>query len=116
MKWYDLADQKLLLSNSKTIRKKYWLINTDQDTIPRRKTKLGISDWINHRKAIPFPKRQNLDSSNLKEFADDKFEFDENGRRYSKRVENSAGKGEIGRYEHFLLFPQYFQNIYTAET
>ena len=29
----------------------------------------------------PFPKRQILDSSKLKEFADDNFKFDENGKR-----------------------------------
>ena len=50
-----------------------------------------------------------LDSSNLKEFADDNFKFDENGRKLSKRVENTAGKGEIARYEQFLLFSQCFQ-------
>ena len=33
----------------------------------------------------PFPKRQNLDSSKLKEFADDNFKFDENGRKFYKR-------------------------------
>ena len=27
----------------------------------------------------------------------------------SKRVENTVGKGEIARYEQFLLFPQRFQ-------
>ena len=32
--------------------------------------------------------------------------FDENGRKLSKRVENTVGKGEIGCYEQFLLFPQ----------
>ena len=37
-----------------------------------------------------------LDSSKLKEFADNNFKFDENGRKLSKRVE-------------FLLFPQCFQ-------
>ena len=50
-----------------------------------------------------------LDSSKLKEFADDNFKFDENGRKLSKRVENTVGKGEIARYEQFLLFPQCFQ-------
>ena len=45
---------------------------------------------------------------NLKEFADDNFKFDENGRKLSKRVENTVGKGEIARYEQFLLFPQCF--------
>ena len=50
-----------------------------------------------------------LDSSKLKEFADDNFKFDENGRKLSKRVENTVGKGEIARHEQFLLFPQCFQ-------
>ena len=45
----------------------------------------------------------------LKEFADDNFKFDENGKKLSKRVENTVGKGEIARYEQFLLFPQCFQ-------
>ena len=52
---------------------------------------------------------QILDSSKLKEFADNNFKFDENGRKLSKRVENTVGKGEIARYEQFLLFPQCFQ-------
>ena len=51
----------------------------------------------------------NLDSSKLKDFADDNFKFDENGRQLSKQVENTVGKGEIARYEQFLLFPQCFQ-------
>ena len=37
------------------------------------------------------------------------FKFDENRRKLSKRVENTVGKGEIARYEQFLLFPQCFQ-------
>ena len=37
------------------------------------------------------------------------FQFDENGRKPYKRVENTVGKGEIARYEQFLLFPQCFQ-------
>ena len=50
----------------------------------------------------------NLNSSKLKEFADNNFEFDENGRKFSKTVENTVGKGEIARYEKFLLFSQFF--------
>ena len=45
----------------------------------------------------------------MKEFADDNFIFDENGRKLSKWVENAVGKGEIARYEQCLLFPQCFQ-------
>ena len=50
-----------------------------------------------------------LDSSKLKEFADDNFKFDENGRKLSKRVENTVGKREIARYKQFPLFPQCFR-------
>ena len=65
---------------------------------------------------MPFPKQQILDSSKLKEFADNNFKFNENSRRFSKRVENTVGKGEIARFEPFLLFPQCFQKTCTADT
>ena len=58
---------------------------------------------------------QILDSSKLKEVADDNFKFDENGRKFSKWVESTVGKGEIARYEQFLLFPQRFQMTCTAD-
>ena len=41
----------------------------------------------------------------LKDFADDNFKFDENSRKLFKLVENAVGRGEIARYEQFLLFP-----------
>ena len=64
----------------------------------------------------PFPKQQILDASKLKGLADDNFKFDENCRKLIKWVENTAGKGEIARYEQFLLFPQCFQKVCTAGT
>ena len=57
-----------------------------------------------------------LVSSKLKEFADDNFKFEESGRKISKLVENTMGKGEIARNEQFLLFPQCFQKTSTADT
>ena len=57
----------------------------------------------------PFPKRQILDAPKLKKFADDNLQLNENGGKFSKMIENTVGKGEIARYEQFLLFPQYFQ-------
>ena len=66
--------------------------------------------------AQPFPKCQILDYSKLKEFADDNVKFDENGRRFSKWVENTVGKEEIACYEHFLLFPQCLEKNCTADT
>ena len=58
---------------------------------------------------VHFPKLQILDSSKLKELADDNFfKFDENGRKFSKQVENAVGKGDIDHYEQYLLFPTVF--------
>ena len=45
----------------------------------------------------------------MKQFADDNFKFDENSRKFSKRVENTVDKGEIACYKQFLLFLQCFQ-------
>ena len=45
----------------------------------------------------------------MKEFAD------KNGRKFSKRVENTMGKGEIARYEQFLLSLQCFQKTFIAD-
>ena len=59
----------------------------------------------------PFPKQQLLDSSKLKEFADDNFEYDENGRKFSKWVENTVRKGEIAHQEPFLLSHSVFRRL-----
>ena len=69
--------------------------------------------WERH---LPFLKQQILDSSKLKEFADDNFKFDENGTKYFRRVENTVGKGEIARYTQFILFLQCLQKTCTADT
>ena len=66
-------------------------------------------------KVNPF-KFQILNSFKLKEFADYYFKFDENGRKFSKRVQNPVGKGEIACFEQFLLFPQCFQKTNTVDT
>ena len=57
----------------------------------------------------PLPDDKFLDSSKLREFADNNFKFDKNGRKLSERVENTVGKGEIACYDQFLFFPQCFQ-------
>ena len=40
-----------------------------------------------------------LEFPKLKEFADDNFQLDDNGKKFSKQVENTVGKGEIAHYE-----------------
>ena len=37
-------------------------------------------------------------------------------KKFSKRVESTVGKGEIARYEQFLLFIQCFLETCTADT
>ena len=71
---------------------------------------------LSKKHSLPFPKRQILNSSKLKEFADDNLIFEENGTKFSKWVENTVGKGEIARYEQFLLFPLCFQKTFPADT
>ena len=58
-----------------------------------------------------FPKQQILDSSKLKEFADDNFKFDENSRKFSKWVENTVRKGEIAHHEQFSFSHSVFKRF-----
>ena len=58
-----------------------------------------------------FPKRQILDPSKLKEFADDNFKFVENDRKYSKRVENTVGKGELLVTSNFSFSHRVFKRL-----
>ena len=50
----------------------------------------GLSHHIN-----PLPDDKILDRPKLKQSADDNFKFHENSSEFSKRVENTVGKGEI---------------------
>ena len=58
----------------------------------------------------------NLDPSKLKEFADDNFKFEKNGRKFCICMENIVGKEEIARYEQSLFFPLRFQKTCSADT
>ena len=57
----------------------------------------------------PLPDDKILDWSKLNQSADDNFEFGVNSRKFSKLIENTVGKGEIARYEQFLIIPWCFQ-------
>ena len=57
------------------------------------------------------PNDKILDWSKLKQSADDNFQFDENSRKFSKQVKNTVGKGQIARYEQFLLFHSVFKQL-----
>ena len=47
---------------------------------------------IQRTKYLTISQTTNLDSSKLKEFADDNFNFDKNGRNFSKWVVKTAGE------------------------
>ena len=58
------------------------------------------------------PNDKILDCTNLEAFAFGKFIMAKMVICVSDRVENFVGKGENAGYQHFLLFPQYFQKLY----
>ena len=81
-----------------------------QCNLPVEKCFNAYSTFSNYRFRLTLsPNDKFLDFSKLKEFADDNIKFYANGEKFSKWVENTVGKGEIARYEQFLLFPRYFQ-------
>ena len=53
-------------------------------------------------------KPQILDSSKLVEFADDNFKLDENGGKFSKKVQNTVGKGKNCSLRAISPFPTVF--------
>ena len=65
----------------------------------------------NHEFIAPFPKLNILYSSKLKEFADDNFEFDWNGRKFSKRVESILSFSRNVFYTSQNIF-QFLRHIY----
>ena len=56
--------------------------------------------------------RKTLDSSKLKEFSDNNFKFDKMAESSPKRPKCFLGKGEIARYEQFLLFLVFSKDLY----
>ena len=59
----------------------------------------------------PITRQQILDSSKLKKFEDDNFKFDENGRKLSKWVENTVGKGELLVTSNFSFSHSVFKRL-----
>ena len=55
----------------------------------------------------PFPNDKFETLPNWESFQTTILNFDETGKKLSKRVENTVGKGEIAHYEQCLLFPQF---------
>ena len=71
---------------------------------------------LNSKPSLTLSQTTNFRLFQTEEVSDNSFKFDENGRKFSKWVENTVGKGEIALYEQFLLIPQCFQKTSTADT
>ena len=100
--WQNTSGPSLVLVNLRIIGKYSCMLAVAM-------IRLIYVEWKGCITPLTITRRQILVSSKLREFADDNFKFDENGRKLSKWVENTVGKGEIAHYEQFLLFPQCFQ-------
>ena len=59
---------------------------------------MSIERHSNQSNSQLFLKQQILDSSKLKEFADDTFKFDDHGGKFYKRAENTVEKEEIAKF------------------
>ena len=57
------------------------------------------------------PNSKILDWSKFKAYADHTIKVTQKLKFVLEVVENIMGKGENTGYQHFLLFPEYFQNI-----
>ena len=57
-----------------------------------------------------------LDTTELKAFADDNLNIAKMKISLFDIVENTEGKGENAGSQHFLIFPQCFQNVFSSRT
>ena len=62
----------------------------------------------------PLPDNKILGLPKLKPFADGKSNITQNIKVVLHRIENIVGKEENAGYQHFLLFPQYFQKTFSS--
>ena len=60
------------------------------------------------------PDNKILDWSKLKAFADDQSNVTQNIKVVFHGIENIVGKEENAGYQHFLLFPQCFQKVFSS--
>ena len=57
-------------------------------------------------------KKVELGAIALEDIVDNIFKFVEISRKFSKRVENGVGKGEIAHHKQFLLLLQFSKDLY----
>ena len=72
--------------------------------------KIGLQQYLPYQNMFnSLPNNKFLDWSKLKAFVDDRTKLTEKMKFILEMVENILGKGGNAGYQHFLLFPQYFQ-------
>ena len=68
----------------------------------------GLLELLPSSEELTPPQMTNFRLPKLKELTDDNFKIDENGRKLSKQVENTMGKGKIALYKQFSFLPHCF--------
>ena len=64
---------------------------------------------------LTLSKTTNFNLFQTNEVANNNSKFDENGGKFSKRIENASRKAEIFHYEQFLLFLQFSKDLYCRQ-
>ena len=71
--------------------------------------------WSNGLNSLIVTFSQILVCSKLKEFADVNLKSNENGRKFSKWIKNTVGKGENARYDNFSFSHSVFKRLQTRK-
>ena len=109
----ELFHRLLVHSDSKEDLKQQAAMYTQQQRLEKM-TKLKESrddDVISKFLGQIFRKGQILGSTKLIKFADNNFKFDENDRKFSKRVENNVGR-EIACYKRFPFSTVFSKDLF----
>ena len=75
-------------------------------------SKLSSADCFNLNQSKILSSGNELEHFQIEIVCRQNFKFDEKGRKFSKQVENTEGKGEIARFKQFLLFPVFSKDLY----
>ena len=95
-----------------------WVINAGILNLPSSgcfTLQIVLMNMFCEARASPFPKRQIVDSSKLKEFADDNFKFDGDGEKFFKRVETQWEKEKLLIMSNFSFSRSVFKR-YVLQT
>ena len=114
---YRISPNKSALPNSTSPRPEKPLNHDNIMNICRLKQQyfknlMIISPDLINISSYAFPKQRILDPLKLKEFEDDDFKFEEIGRKFSKWLENTVGKGKLLIMSNFSFSHSASEDLY----